>query len=186
MRLKIFEIARSRKTVRKFKAEKPPLSMIESAVECAKEAPSGMNAQPWLFLVIEDRDVKRRIRRTCERAEKEFYEKVSGRLGDWLKERNFTPEKPFLEEAPYLIAVFGDPRYPFWKESVWISVGYLLLALEELGLGSVTYTPPNMDEVGKILIPKLWKLQTIIPVGYPDDPKEKYERKSLEEVMRVI
>ncbi|NJE08632.1 nitroreductase family protein [Thermococcus sp. M39] len=182
--MKVLELAKRRKTVRKFLSEKPPLSDVMRAIEAAKEAPSGMNAQPWHFVVIDDDWLKGRIRGLCEIEERKFYEKVSGKLGEWLKEKGFSPEKPFLSEAPYLVLVFGYTKAPYWLQSTWIAVGYFLLALEELGLGTVTYTPPNPRAVEKLLnAPKDYKLQVILPVGYPADPKPKYERKKLEEVV---
>lgn len=82
------------------------------------------------------------------------------------------------------ILVFGNTKAPYWLQSVWIAVGYLLLALEEKGFGTVTYTPPNPRPVEELLnAPKDYKLQIILPVGYPADLKPKYERKRLEEVM---
>lgn len=182
--MRILELARRRKTVRKFLPERPPEEDVLRAIAAAKEAPSGMNAQPWKFVVVDDDWLKGEIRRLCERSEVEFYRKVSGELGEWLSEKGFTPEKPFLTDAPYLILVFGNTKAPYWLQSTWISVGYFLLALEELGLGTVTYTPPNPRPVERLLgAPKHYKLQTILPVGYPADPKPKYGRKSLEEVV---
>ncbi len=106
----------------------------------------------------------------------------------WLNAKGFRPEKPFLSEAPYLILIFGHTKAPYWLQSTWIAVGYLLLALEELGLGTVTYTPPPnpprpIEEFLRAP-PQDYKLQTILPVGYPaDPPKPKYERKGLEDVV---
>ncbi|MBP1912399.1 nitroreductase family protein [Thermococcus stetteri] len=182
--MRVLELAKRRKTVRKFMPDKPPKEDILKAIEAAKEAPSGMNAQPWKFVIIEDEWLKAKIRDVCEAEEKKFHDKVSGKLGEWLKEKGFTFEKPFLSEAPYLILVFGHIKAPYWLQSTWIAVGYLLLALEELGLGTVTYTPPNPRPIEELLnAPKDYKLQTILPVGYPADPKPKYERRELEEVV---
>ncbi len=143
-----------------------------------------MNAQPWHFLVVTNKETKDRIRRACEEMEREFHKKVGGELGKWLKEKKFSWQKPFLSEAPYLILVFGIRRYPYWLQSVWIAVGYLLLALEELALGTVTYTPPNPKRIEDVVnAPEDFKLQTIMPVGYPADPKPKYERKTLKEIL---
>ncbi|CAB49804.1 nitroreductase family protein [Pyrococcus abyssi] len=182
--MKVLELAKRRKTVRKFLPNKPPRELILKAIEAAKEAPSGMNAQPWKFIIIEDHELKRKIRELCEKEEERFYSTTRGKLMEWLKEKGFTPRKPFLSEAPYLILVFSNTKAPYWLQSTWIAVGYLLLALEELGLGSVTYTPPNPRPIEYLLnVPRDYKLQVILPTGYPDDPKPKYERKSLEEVV---
>ncbi len=180
----ILELAKRRKTVRKFSSEKPPIELILKAIEVAKEAPSGMNAQPWYFLVVSDPEIKEKIRNVCEEGERKFHANVCGELGNWLKEKGITWEKPFLTDAPYLLLVFGITKYPYWLQSTWIAVGYLLLAIEELGLGTVTYTPPNLRDVEKIVkAPNNFRLQTIMPIGYSADPKPKYERKKLEEVV---
>ncbi|USS40172.1 nitroreductase family protein [Thermococcus aggregans] len=168
----------------KFKKERFPIEKLLRAIEAAKEAPSGMNAQPWHFLIVESDKMKGKIREVCEEGEKRFYEKMKGKLGEWLQEKGFTWEKPFLSEAPYLVLVFADVRAPFAVQSTWLAVGYLLLALEEEGLSTVTYTPPTPKEIEELVnAPKHYKLQTILPVGYPNDEKPKYERKSLEDVI---
>ncbi|PLV58715.1 nitroreductase family protein [Thermotoga sp. KOL6] len=173
----LYELAKRRKTVRKFKKEKPPIEDVLYSVKVANEAPSGMNAQPWHFLLIESPQKKKQIREVCEKAEKCFYEKVRGKLKEWLSEKNFSWRKPFLEEAPYLLLVFSQKGAPYSRESVWLAIGYLLLALEEKKLGSVPYTPPNLSEVAKLVnAPESLKLEVILPIGYPDDPKPKYPR----------
>ncbi|ACS90115.1 MULTISPECIES: nitroreductase family protein [Thermococcus] len=180
----IQNLAKRRKTVRKFKKEKPPIEKILKIIEAAKEAPSGMNAQPWHFIIIETPERKREIRGLCEEGEKKFYEKMKGKLGKWLQDKGFTWKKPFLSDAPYLLLVFTDVRAPFAVQATWLAIGYLLLALEEEGLGTVTYTPPNPREIEELVnAPKHYKLQTILPVGYPNDEKPKYERKALEDVI---
>ena len=180
----LLELARKRKTVRKFKKEKPPLSSIIKAIEVAKEAPSGINSQPWHFLIVENEDLKKSIREICEKKEKSFHEKLSGHFKGWLADRGITWEKPFLSDAPYLVIVLCDKTLPFSKESVWISVGYLLLALEEMGLGTVTYTPSGSEELMELLkIPEKFRIETILPVGYSDDDKKKEKRKKVEEIV---
>jgi len=180
----LFELAKRRKTVRKFKRKKPPLNLIVEALKVAKEAPSGINSQPWYFLIVEDEDLKRNIREICEKKEKSFHEKLSGHFKKWLIDRVITWKKPFLSDAPYLVIVLCDKTLPFSKESVWIAVGYLLLALEEMGLGTVTYTPSGSEELKELLkIPEKFRIETILPVGYPDDDKKKEKRKKVEEII---
>lgn len=180
----LLEVARGRKTVRRFRPQIPPREDVLYALEVAKEAPSGRNAQPWHFLLVDDRELKGEIRAACEAAERAFYAKVSGEWREWLRERGFSPEKPFLTQAPYLILVFGRATAPYWFQSVWLAMGYLLLALEERGLGTVTYTPPDPRAIAVLVgASPGYKLQTILPVGYPDDPKPKYPRKDLREVV---
>jgi len=95
-------------------------------------------------------------------------------------------QKPFLTEVPYLIAVFSSKKAPYSRESVWIAIGYLLLAIEEAGLASLTYTPPNRSEVAKLLnSPNDYRLEVLIPVGYPNEEKVKEPRRSLYELVSI-
>ncbi len=185
--MNLLDLAKRRKTVRKFKKEVPSVEDIKYAISVAKEAPSGKNDQPWFFVLISSEKDKERIREICERGEKEFYEKSKGDLREWLEKMGFTWKKPFLSEAPYLLFVYSYVKSPFSRESVWLSIGYLLLALEEKGLGTVTYTPTNIREVSSYVgLPKEYRLEVILPIGHPDDPKPKYERKDLNNILKIL
>lgn len=177
----LLELARRRKSIRRFKAGvEIPLARVLEAIEVALEAPSGMNCQPWQFIVVSDRELKHRIRIACEEAEKKLHGNVRGEFKKWLEQRNITWEKPFLEDATYLIIVYADKHCPYTIQSTWLAIGYLLLALEENGLASLTYTPPDAEKVNSLLkVPKRYKLETIIPVGYPLEEKIKEPREPL-------
>jgi len=178
----VLELAKQRRSIRCYKNVSFNISKVLYAIKTAIQAPSGANQQPWMFIVIDDPDVKTKIREVCERGEKEFYARVRGELKEWLAKRKLTWKKPFLTEAPYLIVVFSEVGKPYSIESTWLSIGYLLLALEEKGLASLTYTPPNPKEVANVLrAPEKFVLQTIIPVGLPKEDKLKEPRKSLYE-----
>jgi len=92
--MRVLELARRRKTVRSFLPDKPPREDILKALKVAKEAPSGMNAQPWRFVVIDDDWLKGKIRELCEREEEKFYSRTKGDLMAWLNAKGFKPEKP--------------------------------------------------------------------------------------------
>jgi iodotyrosine deiodinase len=70
----LLELARRRKTVRKFDERIPKIENIKYAIEVVKEAPSGKNDQPWLYVLVTKEEEKKKIREICERGEKEFYE----------------------------------------------------------------------------------------------------------------
>ncbi len=179
-------LARERRSIRKFKKEKFELNIVLDCIEVAREAPSGSNAQPWHFVIIEDNELKKKIRETCEKGEKKFYANVKGRLAEWLKSKKLNWQKPFLIEAPYIIAVFSHKKSPYSRESVWIAIGYLILAIEERGLASLTYTPPNRSEVAKLLnCPEDYRLEALIPVGYANEDKVKEPRKILDEIVAI-
>ena len=177
----LLELAKRRKSIRRYKPNAEiPLTQVLEAVKVALEAPSGRNCQPWQFIIIYDKEMKHKIRVACEEAEKKFHEKVKGEFKKWLDERNITWRKPFLEEATYLIVVYTDKRCPYTVQSTWLAIGYLLLALEENGLASLTYTPSNTKMINDILdVPPQYKLEAIIPVGYPQEDKKKEPREPL-------
>jgi len=195
----LFENLNRRRTVRDFSDEKVPIELIEKAIMTAGTAPSGANLQPWRFVVVQNAEIKQKIRAA---AEKEEYESYHGRMSaKWLRRLALlgTDEhKPFLEIAPFLIVVFRinsiiengetEPTY-YSQESVGIAVGMLLTALHNAGLATLTHTPSPMKFLQEILQrPKNEVPFVLIPVGYPaDDAKvPNIKRKELSEIMQVI
>ena len=172
------EIAR-RRTVRQFAARPVPRSIIEQCLLAAGTAPSGANLQPWQFVVVSDPAMKRQIREAAEREEREFYH---GRApAEWLEalEPLGTDEsKPYLETAPWLIAVFAE-RYGitpsgkrvahyYVQESVGIATGLLIAALHHAGLVALTHTPSPMGFLNQVLErPPHEKPFLLVVTGYP-------------------
>ncbi len=188
-----------RRTVREYSDKDVSLKIIEKAILTAGTAPSGAHMQPWQFVVVRDKEIKKKIR---EAAEKEEYESYHNRMSEtWLRRLAIlgTDEhKPFLEIAPYLIIVFRinsieedgekEPTY-YSQESVGIAVGMLLSALHNAGLATLTHTPSPMKFLQKILgRPKNEVPFVLIPVGYPADDAEvpNLERKPLDSIMTII
>jgi nitroreductase len=195
----LYENLNLRRTVRDFTDKPVPIELIEKAILTAGTAPSGAHMQPWRFVVVQDPEIKAKIK---EAAEKEEYESYHGRMPDrWL--RRLAPigtdeNKPFLTIAPYLIVVFRitsieedgekEPTY-YSQESVGIAVGMLLTALHNMGLATLTHTPSPMKFLQEILgRPKTEVPFVLIPVGYPaaDAKVPDFERKRLDEIMTVV
>ena len=188
-----------RRTVRDFSDRPVPIEIITNAVKTAASAPSGANKQPWEFIIVQNLEVKRNIRLAAEAEEKEFY---THRAPDsWLEDLNqFGTDwhKPFLEEAPYLIVVFKqiydlqteDQRKNYYvNESVGIASGFLLTALHNAGLATLTHTPSPMNFLGEILKrPKNEKPFLLIPVGYPSENAQvpMLMKKTFEEVAIIV
>ena len=175
---RFLEMIKSRRTVRDFSEKNIPEGVIENAVKAAASAPSGANKEPWHFVIVKDPAVKKKIRVAAEKEEKEFYEHRAP--DSWLEDLNqFKTDwhKPFLEEAPALIVVFrqsyrdlGSTRKKnyYVNESVGIASGFLLVALHNAGLVTLTHTPSPMGFLEEILKrPKNEKAFLLIPVGYP-------------------
>lgn len=167
----------SRHTVRDFSDRPIPDGVIEEAVRAAGTAPSGANLQPWRFVVVTDTEVRRALRAAAEIEEREFYQRrASQEWLDALAPLGTDWRKPFLQTAPGLIVVFevhkgpGSPRPYYVKESVGIAVGFLLAALHQAGLATLTHTPSPMRFLNRILRrPPEERGYLIIPVGYPAD-----------------
>ncbi|RLE64780.1 MAG: nitroreductase family protein [Thermoprotei archaeon] len=181
----ILYLASKRKSCRLFSEKAVDVEDVLYAIRVACEAPSGANSQPWRFMLITDKDVKKEVREVCERSEMKFYSNIKGELKTWLEKKGLNWSKPFLTQAPILLAVFTEVGKPYAIQSTWLAIGYLLLALEERGLGSLTYTPPEPSAIEEILnVPDTFKLQTIIPIGYSMDPKPKEPRRNFMELLR--
>ncbi len=170
-----YETIKLRRTVRMFSDKPVSRETIEWCIRAAGTAPSGANKQPWRFVAISDPALKKTIREGAEAEEREFYAgRASERWLDDLKPFATTPDKAFLEIAPWLIAVFalkhtddGGQVY-YTPESVGIACGLLITACHMAGLVTVTHTPSPMAFLREILgRPKHEKPFLLIPVGYP-------------------
>lgn len=167
-----------RRSVREFDTRPIPLETIENAIRAAGTAPSGANQQPWHFVVVTDPRVKRAVRERSEEVERGFYEKRAPQAWlDAVAPLGVDASKPFLEDAPVLIAVFlkkrvaqdGELKATYYPtESVGIATGILITALHTSGLGTLTYTPAPMGFLRELLgRPETERPVMIVAVGYP-------------------
>lgn len=174
-----YEDVNRRRTTRYFSERPVPRGVIETCLLAAGTAPSGANHQPWHFTVIECADIKRKVREAAEEEERVFYQqKAPQEWLDALAPLGTDEEKPFLETAPYLIAIFsqkrggpnpGDMKKNYYvNESVGIATGILITALHHAGLATLTHTPAPMNFLNDICgRPESEKPFLILVVGYP-------------------
>lgn len=169
----------SRRTVREYSPKPIPREVIEACLRTAGTAPSGANQQPWRFVAISNPDVKKRIREAAEKEEREFYEHRAP--DEWLQalaHLGTDEHKPFLEIAPWLIAVFYERTGPetngqkakryYPHESTGIATGLLIAALHRAGLATLTHTPSPMAFLNEILgRPKNEVPYLLLVVGHP-------------------
>ncbi len=170
-----------RRSVREFSADAVPQQVLEDAIRTAGSAPSGANMQPWHFAVVQDAELKQRIRIAAEAEERELYEHRASE--EWLQALaplGTDANKPFLETAPALIAIFlkkftldadGSKHKNYYtSESVGIATGMLIAALHNAGLATLTHTPSPMKFLGEILKrPSHERAVLLLVVGYPAD-----------------
>lgn len=151
-----------RRTVREFSPRAVSRLVIEDCLRAAGTAPSGANLQPWHFVAVGDITKKQEIRTAAEAEEREFYEQRAP--AEWLEALaplGTDSNKPFLEVAPWLIAVFAQPysilpdgrrlKHYYATESVGIATGFLVAAIHHAGLVALTHTPSPMAFLNRIL-----------------------------------
>ena len=170
-----------RRSVRDFSDKPIPQSVLENAILAAGSAPSGANMQPWHFAVVQDSAIKTQIRQAAEIEERELYEnRASDEWLDALAPLGTDANKPFLETAPALIAIFlkkvtideqGVKHKNYYTtESVGIATGMLITALHQSGLGTLTHTPSPMKFLTEILErPSHERPFLLLVVGYPEE-----------------
>lgn len=179
--MEFYEEIKRRRTVREFTSEPVPIDVIANAIRAAGTAPSGANQQPWHFAVIQSAEKKKAICEAAEEEERTFY---AGRAPEeWLAALaplGTDEHKPFLEEAPVLIAVFAiksgtrpdgsKVKHYYVPESVGIASGFLIAALHHAGLATLTHTPSPMGFLNTICGRPEWEKPVIlVVVGYPKE-----------------
>jgi iodotyrosine deiodinase len=168
-----------RRSVREFDTRPVPREVIEHALRAAGTAPSGANQQPWFFSVITQPDHKRRVREAAEAEEQRFYAERAPE--EWLQALaplGTDAHKPFLEDAPVLIAVFAQKyglhadgtrfSHYYVPESVGIAIGVLVTALHQAGLATLTHTPSPMGFLTELCgRPDNERPVVLLVVGHP-------------------
>ncbi len=170
---------RRRRTVRDYARRDVPREVIEQCLLAAGTAPNGANLQPWHFVVVSDPAIKKQIREAAEEEERDFYERRAPK--EWLaalEPLGTDWRKPFLETAPFLIAIFAQSysvnadgthvKNYYVQESVGIATGFLIAACHLAGLATLTHTPSPMGFLNEILgRPKNERPYLILVAGYP-------------------
>ncbi len=189
----------SRTSVRDFSTKKVPDKVIENILKTAISSPSGANKQPWSFVIVKSKGLKKKIRIAAEIEEKKFYSQRA--TDEWLDDLNkfgTSWEKPFLEEAPALVIVFRQSydnsgskkrKNYYVNDSVGIASGFLIIAIQNAGLVCLTHTPSPMGFLEQILKrPKNEKAYLLIPLGFPSKNAQVpvLDKKPYSESMKVF
>ena len=169
-----------RRTVRHFSSRRVARAIIDECLGAATTAPSGANLQPWHFVVVGDAQTKRRIREAAEEEERRFYRhRAPQEWLDALAPLGTDENKPFLEQAPWLIAIFSQKhgrladgrkvKHYYPMESVGLATGMLIAALHVAGLATLTHTPSPMAFLNEILgrPPSVERPFLLLVTGYP-------------------
>lgn len=197
-----YQHIKRRHSIRKFSDKAVDKAIIENAILAAGTAPNGANHQPWHFVAISSAEVKQQIRQQAEQHEQRFYS--GGASEEWidaLKPLGTNANKPYLEIAPWLIAIFSKKtnvdddeqkkQNYYVHESVGIATGMLITALHTAGLATLTHTPKPMTFLSKICQrPDNERPYMLLVVGYPADdatvPEHAITKKPLAEISTFL
>ncbi len=191
---------RHRRSIRDFSSRPVAREIIERCIRTAGTAPSGANMQPWHFVVVTNKKVKRRIRLAAEKEERAFYQSKAPREWlDALAPLGTDSSKPFLERAPCLIAIFqqrygltpsgGRVKHYYAPESVGLATGLLITSIHHAGLACLTHTPSPMGFLNDILKrPKRERPFLLLVVGHPAKNAQipDISRKSLSKIATFV
>ncbi len=176
-----YRFMHQRRSIREFSSRPVAREIIDTIIKTAGSAPSGANKQPWTFCVISNKELKSKIRKS---AEAEEFTSYNGRMSEeWLKDLEpfgTNHVKEFIDVCPYIIVVckkaydvdaHGARHTNYYvNESVGIAVGFLLAAIHNAGLVSLTHSPSPMNFLQDLLErPENERPYLLIPVGYPAD-----------------
>ena len=161
----MLDLIRTRRSIRRFTGETVGDEMLRTIMDAGTWAPSGLNNQPWRFVVVKDPEVKRRL---------------SG----------YTKYSQVIEGAAACIAVFLDVSRSYHREKDLQAVGAciqnMLLCIHYLGLGGVWLGEilNRREEVERCLdVPEHCELMAVVALGHPDETKGRGNRMPLEEVL---
>jgi nitroreductase len=190
-----YEWLDTRRSVREYSNQPVPKAVIENIIRSASTAPSGAHKQPWTFCAISNAKLKSKIRLAAEEEEQDNYD---GRMSErWLQDLaplGTDTNKPFIEDAPWIIVVFkrvyeheGKEKHNnyYVNESAGIASGMLISAIHDAGLVTLTHTPSPMNFLSRLLErPANERAFLLLPVGYAKQPVyvPDIQRKSLDEV----
>jgi nitroreductase len=193
-------LMQGRRTVRDYSDRPVAREVIEECIRAAGSAPSGANMQPWHFVAVSDPSTKAQIRVAAEEEEREFYETRAPK--EWLEALaplGTDNRKPFLEQAPWLVAIFvqrygrlpdgRQVKHYYAVESVGIATGLLITAIHNAGLVSLTHTPSPMNFLNGILgRPDNERPFLLLVVGHPahDAVVPDISRKPLAEIASFL
>jgi nitroreductase len=158
---------KKRHSVRTFSTKTFSKEKLKRIINSAYTAPSGADQKPYKYIIVEKQNTKEKIKKFCEKADKNYFKKSSKWFKKWMKNKKIDLQKNFIVDAPYLVIVCGEKDKPYWLESTWLSIGFFVLSVEYENLSTLTYTPSETSFLKKILkLEKKFEPVIILPVGF--------------------
>ena len=163
----LYEAIRLRSSVRRYKGNPVPLEALARIAEAVRWAPSACNIQPWRFLWVKSEAIRQRMR-------------------PLLQEWAFT--------APIVVVALGNRKTAWQRDGesvhamdVAIAMEHLILAATAEGLGTCWICAFNRTRMHAALgLDEEWETVAATPLGYPDDPSPRTERRPLAEIFQDL
>jgi len=170
--MNLYDLMEKRRSNRSFSNRVFPKEKLNKILKAGYFSPSGADLKPFVYIIIENPDLKKHIKDECEKIDRVFYKKSDQEFKEFMKEKDISLKKDFLITAPYIVAIFGEKDKAYWLESTWLSIAYIILAAENEGISTLTYTPANFDFLKDIIkTPENLEPVCIIPFGYKKSKK---------------
>ncbi len=159
----MLNVITKRRSIRKFKNKNVEQEKIDEILKAAMFSPSGMHMRPWQFVVVRDREARKRLAKS-------------------------TLFSAFAEYAP-VVLVIGANGMPLWVEDCSIAAEAIYLEATNQGLGtcfiqilgSKTLLKDSEDYVRNVIkAPKWFRVLCLMPVGYPAEEKEGHDDKEFD------
>lgn len=155
--MELFEVIKSRRSIRKFTGEAIPRQDLLKIVDAGRLAATGHNVQPWDFIIITDRAIIERLR-----------------------------AREWMNQAGALVAIVVDPSTRFWLEDAAAAAQNMLLACTGLGYGACWVEGgiiPHEGAYKRLLgVPPDRRMVIVLAIGVPAEQPHKV-KKSLEQVV---
>jgi len=179
----ILDAIKMRRSVRSYESKSVAKDIIDKIIEAGNQAPSAMNSQPWRFVVVQDKEAKRKLLKAALPNATKILEQVKDadpERYESIKKRYSELEDPIYYSAPVVLFVIGSGRYA--DHSCPLACENIMLAAHSLGLGScwVGFGSMVTDDAEIITLLELREDEKIFgpivigyPKVYPDPPQKK-------------
>ncbi|MFQ6037204.1 MAG: nitroreductase family protein [Candidatus Aminicenantales bacterium] len=166
--MSVLKAIQERRSVRRYRSDPVPGDVLLRVLEAARRAPSGKNLQPWKFILVRDKRLKKKLAKASVR-------------------------QHFIAGAPIVVVACAYPDECYsrmgnymksWPVDVAIALEHLILQAQEEGLGTCWIGAFEEKDVKAVLrIPESVRVLALTPLGYPDETPRDRGRKPLEEIV---
>jgi nitroreductase len=195
----VIEAIKTRRSIRKFKKDEVPQNLLRKIVNAARWAPSGNNAQPWVFVIITDVQIKSKIRSFLQdramryvkshKGKRELEKYGSNTRLKWIETIKSGRYQEHVSKAPMLMVIFGNAKSIYYIHDCCAATQNLILAAHALGLGScwidhgISDEPTGSRIRNLLKVPNDYRVVSLVTLGFPSEKPEPRPRKEIDEIL---